>query len=329
MSSEASSDEASKDPSRSSALAIRLHVFECGQGDTLILVLPGERLVLVDCHLPKGRIRDAFFKFVEPFKRLDLLVLSHPDFDHYHGMGEVIDHFTTEGRSLGAYCDSGVDAKQIANALRLARKPGADEYEAIQLRLDRLIGDGPGMTRYLRFDDSRRPERIEVSGYEGNLQLVPIAPTAARLRTSARRAMTTEREVGSLNEISLVLVLRAVDGTAQFNGLLAGDADPPTLARGGVRCLGELCADRWRRQGVFIDQSPTPWLRRIPCATNLQDVAARIGGDCRDQRGDAVQEAPRSKGDAGFPEKWLDRNADDEAPYKLTDTRHPTLWKIG
>src|SRR4051794_16708149 len=111
MSSPHSKPSASAAPSKSENAAVMIYVFECGQGDTVLVNLPGNKWVLVDCHLPEGRIRKHFFQFIDGLgiKKLDLVCLTHAHRDHFHGMLQVVEHFTKPGKSIGYYCDSGVD----------------------------------------------------------------------------------------------------------------------------------------------------------------------------------------------------------------------------
>src|SRR5687767_13593105 len=71
---------------------VQLHVFACGHGDTLLLRLPGDRWVLVDCYLPHAdATRARFFQYLDRLevRRLDYIFLTHPDSDHYLGMAEL------------------------------------------------------------------------------------------------------------------------------------------------------------------------------------------------------------------------------------------------
>ena len=67
---------------------MQVFFLECGQGETILLHLEGRYWVLIDCYLPKGPIRDSFFELVDrlQIRRLDVLCLTHPHDDHYHGM---------------------------------------------------------------------------------------------------------------------------------------------------------------------------------------------------------------------------------------------------
>ena len=92
--------------------AVEVHVFHCGQGDTLLLRLDRSKWVLLDCNLP-GKAADEFIAKLEELgvHRLDLVCLSHPDRDHYTGMERVLEYFTEAPRQIGTFCDAGFAAK--------------------------------------------------------------------------------------------------------------------------------------------------------------------------------------------------------------------------
>src|SRR5438067_13331787 len=100
-------------PSNPEHLAVAIHLFPCGHGDTILIEYGDNRWSLIDCFLPKkDGTRDRFFDFVAnraKIRRLDFIFQTHPDYDHYHGMIDVIQHFTTGGRSVGWYLDTGLN----------------------------------------------------------------------------------------------------------------------------------------------------------------------------------------------------------------------------
>jgi len=87
---------------------VRVTVLDVGQGDAVLLELPGGRTILID----GGGVFDDRFdigeQVVVPFllsrwiARLDLVVLSHPHPDHLNGLAAVLRHFP-----VGAVWDGG------------------------------------------------------------------------------------------------------------------------------------------------------------------------------------------------------------------------------
>lgn len=217
--------------SSSKALAVSVFLFECDQGDTILVSFPDQKWVLIDCHLPKGRIRDRFFKFLvdKRIDRLDLICLTHPDHDHYHGMAEVIQYFMKPGKSIGFYCDSGVDPKQVLGILRKSKKPegAVTEYYELHQMLDALINKGA--VRYYPANENTMP--IPVAPYRDEINIVPIGPNPAICREMIRDSVSSGKLARSVNAISLVFLLRVKTGDVRFNLMLTGDAETDGIER--------------------------------------------------------------------------------------------------
>jgi competence protein ComEC len=79
---------------------VSVTVMDVGQGDAILVEDASGRRVLVDGG-PRGReIRDALSRNLPfPDRRIDLVVLTHPQGDHYGGLAEVIDSYDV-GRVL-------------------------------------------------------------------------------------------------------------------------------------------------------------------------------------------------------------------------------------
>jgi competence protein ComEC len=81
--------------------ALRIHVLDVGQGDAILLQEPGGRWILVDTGPGPG---DRLLREMTRLgvRRLELLVLSHPDLDHIGGAEAVL-----SGLPVGAVLDGG------------------------------------------------------------------------------------------------------------------------------------------------------------------------------------------------------------------------------
>jgi len=72
-----------------------LYFFEVGQGDAELLKFPGGVKVLVDGG-PDNSVLSALDSVLSPFDRyIDLVVLSHPETDHFSGLIEVVRRYET------------------------------------------------------------------------------------------------------------------------------------------------------------------------------------------------------------------------------------------
>ncbi|HUT95279.1 MAG TPA: MBL fold metallo-hydrolase [Thermoguttaceae bacterium] len=224
MSSEDTARPPSDRPGNSEEPRVEIHLLACGHGDTILLRLPGDRWILVDCHLRDLRTRHHFFDFVRSrgIDRLDFIFQTHPDFDHFCGMGQVLDHFTSEGRSVRYWCDGGLGADQVRDLL-WEEELSEREYAKLHRRLDELSHDD--LIEIVAVNDWTKP--ISPSGYSDSVHLFVVAPPA----TLARKI--TRRDIGKLgidakaklesNALSLVMVLSTAAGDVDCNMLLSAD----------------------------------------------------------------------------------------------------------
>jgi beta-lactamase superfamily II metal-dependent hydrolase len=200
-----------------------VYILQCGQGDTILLNLGGKKWVLVDCNLPRGDLRAQFYQFVErlEIRRLDLVCLTHPHDDHYSGMAEVVRYFTSNGRSIGTFCDSGVEPKQIATLMRRRRLPKSTvtEFEQLYRCLYELIDSR--QVRYFMASENSSPF-IEVGNH---IQITPLGPRPEALSQALRDVASAGKIRKDLNRISVVLVLNVQGKTKSFDALLAADTD--------------------------------------------------------------------------------------------------------
>lgn len=210
-------------------LTVECHVFSCGHGDTVLLCLPHDRWLLVDCHLTKADgTYDRFFEFLQRHNvnRLEYIVLTHPDIDHFLGMVDVLRHFTSSGRTVGVWCDSGPNSQQV----RQFMSPSAGRrYDELQQLLDEL--DEKNLIVFHRVD--KNGCEIGPSGFEGRADLIPIAPDPGDFRRTFRKDVERlhDNPAASLaaNPLSVVLVLCLNDNGENFHLLLGADPEADGL----------------------------------------------------------------------------------------------------
>lgn len=225
-------------PKSSNAIDIEIHFFGCGHGDTILIKLPVDKWILVDCNLPsKDGVLDRFFSYTEDLQinRLDYVFQTHPDYDHFQGMEKVLAHFTSNGRSIGTWCDAGINLQQI-KGLMWPNQTSQTCYERLQNVLDRL--DSTDLVRFRHVDDQTFP--ISPDGFRDKVEIVPLGPSAGTKRRFSRR---DAKKLGNspsaklaANELSVVLMLAVKEGKRSFNILLSADANPDQL---------EEALDRW------------------------------------------------------------------------------------
>jgi len=70
---------------------LHLHVLDVGQGDALLVVTPSGRRMLVDGGPSPSAVLDGLGRAMAPWdRRIDVVVLSHPDADHVGGLPAVL-----------------------------------------------------------------------------------------------------------------------------------------------------------------------------------------------------------------------------------------------
>lgn len=211
-----------------------LDVFSCGHGDTLLLHLPGEKWALIDCNLRPHTTRDKLFSTFQErsVNHLDLLCLSHPDSDHYWGMADVLQHFSSGGRSLGLVCIPPMDLPSAAKLIR-ARRTGSEHTEFVRFvrALHDLVQSNPPGCQVCHVTDHTR----DFSSQSGTTssRLIPLAPNAtlhfsavmSSIEHFAKRKHGDVPE-GQTNAISVVWAL-VVENRGDAGGstvlLLSGD----------------------------------------------------------------------------------------------------------
>lgn len=78
---------------------VKVHVFNVGQGDTIVVELPGERLWLVDCFL-RGENKYRFKCWMDcrfgRNARFEKIIITHLHYDHIQGVPFILDNYDIE-----------------------------------------------------------------------------------------------------------------------------------------------------------------------------------------------------------------------------------------
>ena len=171
---------------------LQVHVLDVGQGDSILIIAPGGKSVLVDAGVPgSGKtVLDAMKRY--NVDHIDLMVATHAHADHIGGADEVLLH-----TKVSAVLDSKVpnSTKNYEDFLAAIDKTGA-----------KYIAASPG-------------QKFELGGGATLTALAPIQPffTKDQLRSGA-------------NEPNANSVVTRLD-YGDFSMLLTGDAEAETEAR--------------------------------------------------------------------------------------------------
>lgn len=73
---------------------LEVYFLDIGQGDGELVILPGGVKVLIDAGNPNGKILEELSSILRPTDRyIDLVVLSHPQADHFGGLIDVLKRY--------------------------------------------------------------------------------------------------------------------------------------------------------------------------------------------------------------------------------------------
>jgi competence protein ComEC len=154
--------------------ALYIHAIDVGQGDAFAVRTPGGRWVLVDVgprtpHSDAGRDRVVPYLLRQGARRVDAMILTHPDSDHMGGALAVLDAF-----DVGLVIDPGLAAGKtmFIDLLAVARRDGqrwvagtADvAFELDGVRFD-VIYPFPGFDTTFSTNDLSMVLRVEYGSF--------------------------------------------------------------------------------------------------------------------------------------------------------------------
>jgi beta-lactamase superfamily II metal-dependent hydrolase len=234
--------------------------------------------MLIDCHLSKSDgTFDRFLRLLAKMgvDRLDWILLTHPDTDHFLGMKDVLDHFTSDGRSLGWWYYNGLNARDV-QALIWPDEQTKKHYNKLRERVRQLAKDGS--LQRARVDANSRA--MSPAGYRGRVDLFPIAPSERTLSDVAEkdvsRAASSSSAELEANSLSIVLCLSASDSDSEMNALLCGDAGSHELVM-ALQAWGDLAKEYGR--STCLDIVKVPHHGSLDSHTSALCRAKRAGSD--------------------------------------------------
>jgi Predicted hydrolase (metallo-beta-lactamase superfamily) len=86
----------------------KLYVLNVGHGDSLVLEVITQQCskwVVIDCHNRNPHVDSPTLQLLKKnnVDRIELVVLTHPDLDHYSGLHQLIEYYSQPGKSIGAF----------------------------------------------------------------------------------------------------------------------------------------------------------------------------------------------------------------------------------
>lgn len=146
-------------------------------------------------------------------------------------MQQVLEYFTSAGRSVGCFCDAGLSPNRIFAVLN--RRPPR-EYGQLYRFIKRSVK--AKAMRYFRADSNSRP--VCARGAAQELKLVPIGPPPERGFLAQENALDSPASHYDLNLLSVVLALIVRSGNDAFDVLLAADVDGKGF-KAALDCLAQ------------------------------------------------------------------------------------------
>jgi len=77
-----------------------VHFLNVGQGDATLVTLAGDVHILTDAGPGKKILKELEGVLPKRTSYLDLIIITHPEFDHYNGLYSVLDHYTVGAIAL-------------------------------------------------------------------------------------------------------------------------------------------------------------------------------------------------------------------------------------
>lgn len=115
---------------------LQIHFLDVGQGDSILMVTPDKKYILVDGG-PSGQVVEELAKFI-PFwqRRLDYVVATHGDADHVTGLVDVFERY-----DVGTFVYNG-EQKETIVYRRLMELVDLEEADTVSVtdKTDFVIG---------------------------------------------------------------------------------------------------------------------------------------------------------------------------------------------
>lgn len=189
-----------------------IHVFDVGQGDNLLLEFPDNQWGLIDCCLKTGQIESPALTYLKGsgIRQLEFLCLTHPHSDHFNGMLEVLEYFTSGDRSLRQYWDFGMDPIKLEY---LKWRLDEAEFNSLYKLYDKL---------YEKFENQ------EVEYIQANKGVLCFASNNVRINSYSPSGFTTwkvfEKAIKNRNFDRNLLCVVLVISLGDINAILTSDS---------------------------------------------------------------------------------------------------------
>ncbi|HYG81651.1 MAG TPA: MBL fold metallo-hydrolase [Pyrinomonadaceae bacterium] len=239
---------------------LRVHVLDVGQGDSILIIAPGGKSVLVDAGTPgSGRVvLDAMRRY--NVGQLDLMVATHAHADHIGGADEVL-----RRTKVSAVLDSRVPAttKNYEDFLEAVDQSGA-KYIAAQPGQKFDLGGGAVMTVLAPLQPFFRKDELRSGANEPNANSVVTRldyGDFSMLLTGDAEAETEERLMASGANIRAKILKVGHHGSRYASSakfLREGGFERAVVSNGAENRYGHPshdALDRFRQLGMKLNRT--------------------------------------------------------------------------
>lgn len=230
-----------------------IHVINVGQGDGIVVNILEDSVVywaVIDCHNPHERQDSPVLAFLKTqgVQILDCVCLTHPDSDHYSGLYQLLEYFSSDGRQVKRYCDCGLDPAKYQSLIETER----DERELRKLYRFILDQAAAGLIEYVRLDFGSTLIQTTSAHL---MALGPLGTSVAKfVKQYSLRLVKIQRGESSRVDKHLLSVLISLEDS-DTAALLCSDARKDMIGASTKRWSGERKRAKKAREFAFVKVS--------------------------------------------------------------------------
>jgi len=193
---------------------LQVHFIDVGGGDGIIVMTPAGKTILIDGGFTwsdRGRTRPEYQAYLDHFLEdapIDLIIISHPDYDHFGGLDDVV-----ENRTVRQIWYNGYDSPELSQSWSYLEADIEDDDAAFLSPLGAFFELGT----VVRFDDMETDDGAD----DVVLTLVNSQQWITRHAYGSGRTMN---EAKRRNSSSIVVRMDYGDASFLFTGDTNGRA---------------------------------------------------------------------------------------------------------
>lgn len=195
-------------------MTYKLVFLDVGHGDSILIKTPSNKIGIIDCNRYLNRVPVVDYLKKHNIKDIEFICLTHPHYDHYLGMLEVINFIHDNNGTINFFADCGFSPKELD--LSFIEEDHSNEY----FKLYQMVG----MSFQGKMIECKENTKLyEEDGFEIKALLPDASITRSELN---KKAQNRERFI-DLNVFSIVLQI----SYGNSNALLLSDTDKKSQER--------------------------------------------------------------------------------------------------